>query len=118
MEDSISHPISWDCPELVELNKWTELLKSEGVAALGDTRKPLEKLLQSIANIRHTAVHRLRTNSVRLEQFLIDAEDLVGALGNPVYANVTSQLDSARGGVTARRILSCLQELQRLWNQV
>lgn len=82
----------WDCPELVELNKWTELLKREEVAALGDTRKPLEELLQSIANIRHTAVHRLRTNSVRLEQFLIDAEDLVGALGNPVYANVISQL--------------------------
>lgn len=85
----------WDCPESVELNKWTELLKREGLAVERDsTRKPLKELLHSIANIRHTAVHRLHTNSIGLERFLADAEDLAGALGNTVYANAISQLRS------------------------
>lgn len=84
----------WDCPESVELNKWTELLKREGVVERNSTRKPLKELLHSIANIRHTAVHRLRTNSIGLERFLGDAEDLAGALGNTVYANAISQLRS------------------------
>lgn len=61
---------------------------------LESTHKPLKELLHSIASIRHTAVHRLRTNSVGLERFLVDAEDLVGALGSTVYANAISQLRS------------------------
>ncbi|CAI6089406.1 unnamed protein product [Clonostachys chloroleuca] len=84
----------WDCPESTELSKWTELLKHEGLVELESTHKPLKELLHSIANIRHTAVHRLRTNSVGLERFLTDAEDFAGALGNAVYANAISQLRS------------------------
>lgn len=37
----------WDCPESVELSKWTEVLKREGVVELESTRKPLKELLHS-----------------------------------------------------------------------
>ncbi|KAM0488455.1 hypothetical protein ACHAP7_001450 [Fusarium lateritium] len=66
----------WDCPESVEL--------SNG--------KPSKELLQSVAAIRHTAVHRLRTNSVGLERFLADAETLAGALGDNTFTQAISQL--------------------------
>jgi hypothetical protein len=82
----------WDCPELVELSKWTEVFRQEGILERESTRKTLKELLHSIANIRHTSVHRLRTSSVGLEMFIADAEDLVEVLGDTEYAKSISQL--------------------------
>ncbi|KAF5989280.1 hypothetical protein FBULB1_1092 [Fusarium bulbicola] len=82
----------WDCPESVELSKWTEVFRREGVLERGSPRKASKELLLSIANIRHTAVHRLRTSSVGLEQFIADAEDLVDLLGDTAYSKSISQL--------------------------
>jgi hypothetical protein len=82
----------WDCPESVELSKWTEVFGREGILERGSPRKTLKELLHSIANIRHTAVHRLRTSSVGLELFIADAEDLVEVLGDPAYSKSISQL--------------------------
>lgn len=84
----------WECPESVELSKWTELLKSEGIVKFESKGKSLNELLQSITAIRHTAVHRLRTNSAGLERFLADAEDFTGVLGDTVYSRAISQLRS------------------------
>ncbi|KAI8416531.1 hypothetical protein FOFC_02842 [Fusarium oxysporum] len=44
------------------------------------------------ASIRHTAVHRLRTNSAGLERFLADAENLAGVLGDNTFTQAISQL--------------------------
>lgn len=82
----------WDCPESVELSKWTEILKRDGVLERENTRKTMKELLRSIASIRHTAVHRLRTSSAGLELFIADAEDLVEVLGDPEYSKSISQL--------------------------
>jgi hypothetical protein len=82
----------WGCPESVELSKWTEVFRREGILERGSPRKALKELLLSIANIRHTAVHRLRTSSVGLEQFIADAEDLVDLLGDTTYSKSISQL--------------------------
>ncbi|EDN04901.1 predicted protein [Histoplasma mississippiense (nom. inval.)] len=54
----------WDCPESADLNVWaTELLPRQDVFAdnKGYVGKPLEKLFRSVADIRHTAVHRIHT---------------------------------------------------------
>ncbi|CVL09117.1 uncharacterized protein FMAN_14247 [Fusarium mangiferae] len=84
----------WECPESVELNRWTELFGREG-SMRGKIDKDLPKeLLRSIASIRHTAVHRLRSNSAGLERFLADAERLAGILGDTVHAKAISQLRS------------------------
>ncbi|KAM0201548.1 hypothetical protein ACHAQD_001072 [Fusarium lateritium] len=82
----------WDCPESVELSKWAKLFgRKENIVWQG-SGKPSKELLQSVAAIRHTAVHRLRTNSVGLERFLADAETLAGALGDNTFTQAISQL--------------------------
>lgn len=74
----------WDCAESVELNRWPRLFllnqekfRQEDVASLG---KPLAELLNSITQLRHTAVHRLRIRANQLEQFMVDAEALARVL--------------------------------------
>lgn len=70
----------WDCPESAELHRWARILQStpdlfssESVKSLG---KPVEGLLQSAADLRHTAVHRLRVTVQTVELFIVDAEAL------------------------------------------
>ncbi|KAF5265334.1 hypothetical protein FOXYS1_3848 [Fusarium oxysporum] len=89
---SIVQHRDWDCSESVELNQWAELLGHEGNLKRLGTGKARKELLRSIAQIRHTAVHRLRTNSRGLEQFLADAEDLARILGVNIYTQVISQM--------------------------
>ncbi|KAM0542741.1 hypothetical protein ACHAPJ_012674 [Fusarium lateritium] len=82
----------WDCPESVELSKWAKLFGRKENLVWEGSGKPSKELLQSIAAIRHTAVHRLRTNSAGLERFLADAELLAGALGDNTSTQAISQL--------------------------
>ncbi|KAH7460610.1 hypothetical protein FOMA001_g19455 [Fusarium oxysporum f. sp. matthiolae] len=82
----------WDCPESVELSKWAKLFGRKGNLVWEGSSKPSKELLQSIAAIRHTAVHRLRTNSAGLERFLADAENLAGVLGDDTFTQAISQL--------------------------
>lgn len=84
----------WDCPDSAELNRWPPLLKREGAVDWTNTHQSPDELLRSIANIRHTAVHRLRTSSVGLERFLADAEELVVVLGDAAHVKAVSQLRS------------------------
>lgn len=66
----------WDCAESVELSRWTEeFAKRQNLfPAAQPGQKPLDQLLRSIANIRHSAVHRTRVSAKSIEQFLLDAE--------------------------------------------
>lgn len=74
----------WECAGSVDLNLWARVFSTnegrflqEDVDELG---KPLSQLFDSIAQLRHTAVHRVRISANRLEQFLNDAESLFGLL--------------------------------------
>ncbi|XPS68288.1 hypothetical protein M3J09_000580 [Ascochyta lentis] len=87
---------AWDSPECVELNIWMGLFRSKGnlfdaerMAGLG---KPFPDLLSSIAQIRHTAVHRLRVTTGRTELFLADAEALAVLLADESCARQLSRL--------------------------
>lgn len=76
----------WDCPESAELNLWaTEFLQRQSAFAgrESDVGKPLEKLFRSVADIRHSAVHRIRVSAKGIEQFIVDAESLATLLGDP-----------------------------------
>jgi hypothetical protein len=84
----------WDCPEAVELNHWAELLGHDGNLQWQGNGKILKELLRSIAQIRHTTVHRIRTDSTGLQQFLADAEDFVRALGIDIHIEAISKLRS------------------------
>ncbi|KIL93314.1 hypothetical protein FAVG1_03293 [Fusarium avenaceum] len=82
----------WDCPESVELSKWAKLFGRKENLVWEGSGTPSKELLQSIAAIRHTTVHRLRTNSAGLERFLTDAESLAGFLGDNKFTQAISQL--------------------------
>ncbi|KEY74669.1 hypothetical protein S7711_09896 [Stachybotrys chartarum IBT 7711] len=77
----------WNCAESVELNRWTdEVFKRKCILAnAGHTGVSLDEVLRSVANIRHTAVHRLRVSAKAIQQFLLDAETLATLLRNHVY---------------------------------
>jgi hypothetical protein len=82
----------WDCPESIELSEWVKLVGREKDVVWEGSGELTEDLLQSIAAIRHAAVHRLRTNSAGLEQFLADAERLAAVLGDDTFTQAISQL--------------------------
>ena len=74
----------WECAESVELNIWVQLFGSNQhhflPGQLGSLGKQPSELFSSIAQIRHTAVYRLRITTVRLEELMLDAEALARLL--------------------------------------
>lgn len=71
----------WDCAESVELNIWSQVFSSnqeklpfQGLEELG---KPFSDILDSVAQLRHTAVHRIHVTMTRLLQFCLDGESLL-----------------------------------------
>ncbi|KAF4446602.1 hypothetical protein F53441_9783 [Fusarium austroafricanum] len=83
-EEALPHLIrkrGWNCPEAVELNEWIGILSREGILEGENSPKLQKEFLRSISCIRHTAVHRLRTNSMGLDKFLTDAEAFAKMLG-------------------------------------
>jgi len=88
----------WDCPESVELNIWARVFRSNedkfDAEKLADLGKPFPELLDSIAQLRHTAVHRIRVSAIKVQQFIAEAESFAFILDNN----------------TCVRMLSCLRQ--------
>lgn len=75
----------WDCAESAELNLWAaEFLnhRSSFGDRESDVGRPFEKLFRSVADIRHSAVHRIRVSAKGVEQFILDAESLATLLND------------------------------------
>lgn len=86
----------WDCPESVELNIWSNVLKKhkqkfipEDLEGIG---KPFDHFLDSISHLRHTAVHRLRITAARVEQFMTDAESLCRVMQDEKSSHTMARL--------------------------
>jgi hypothetical protein len=86
----------WDCAEAVELNRWPKIfLIYQGefsVDDLMDLGKPFPELLDSIIQLRHAAVHRIRLSANSAIQFIVDAESLAKLLGDDISINAISRL--------------------------
>ncbi|KAI0476660.1 hypothetical protein F4859DRAFT_479692 [Xylaria cf. heliscus] len=98
----------WDCSEAAELNLWTaEFLQRQNEFSdrLDDVRKPLGSLLRSVADIRHTAVHRVCISARGLEQFLLSAESFATLLGDTTRLKSLTEL--------RRNIQQSIEELDR-----
>jgi len=54
--------------------------------------KSFHELLDSIAQLRHTAVHRVRVSANKVEQFMTEAESLANILHNNICARMLSRL--------------------------
>ncbi|KAL1310597.1 hypothetical protein AAFC00_000872 [Neodothiora populina] len=72
----------WDCPESAELNLWCKVFAAHPNVFEPEElqqaiqNKPLAELLESIAQVRHSAVHRSRAGATLVEQYMTDAEAL------------------------------------------
>ncbi|KAG9228717.1 hypothetical protein BJ875DRAFT_489597 [Amylocarpus encephaloides] len=86
----------WDCPESVELNIWARVFRGNedkfDAEKLLELRKPFPELLDSIAQLRHTAVHRVRVSANKTQQFITEAESLATLLHNYTCARMLSRL--------------------------
>ena len=70
----------WDCPEAIELNKWTYIvvkrlgkLPSHCFGTLDDPKISLADVLISINKLRHSAVHRLPTTAKGISEMIHSA---------------------------------------------
>ncbi|KID82053.1 ebs-bah-phd domain-containing protein [Metarhizium guizhouense ARSEF 977] len=74
----------WDCAEALELNRCVKELQQWSFLGINPANKPPDKLFRSIADIRHTAVHRRRVSLHVVRQFFTDAETLLLLFGDDV----------------------------------
>ncbi|KAH7110779.1 hypothetical protein B0J13DRAFT_577413 [Dactylonectria estremocensis] len=98
----------WDYPKSTEHNLWaTKFLQRQSGFAnrKGNTGKPLKKLFRSVADVRHTAVHRIRVSARGVEQFLLDAEGMATLLEDEVCLKSLTKL--------RRDIELVIEELER-----
>jgi hypothetical protein len=99
----------WSCPESVELNRWPKILLTHreefNQRSVDEIGKPLLDLFNSIAQLRHTAVHRLRLTANRTLQFVVDAEALVKLLRDDITLDVVASM--------RRHLQACIGEMER-----
>lgn len=71
----------WDCARCVELNDCVKILRRRKDLLNGfkgeTSNRPLFAVLGSLAQLRHTAVHRQRVTALEVQLFLEDAESLL-----------------------------------------
>ncbi|CAI6342436.1 unnamed protein product [Periconia digitata] len=86
----------WECSEAVELNRWCKIFLDYEIEFSRDEMasipKPLPILLKSIAQLRHTAVHRLHIVAKKVLQFIIDGELLANLVQSHENAHVISEI--------------------------
>jgi hypothetical protein len=86
----------WDSPDCVELNCWTGIFRSRenlfDVERVATLSKPFGELLSSVAQIRHTAVHRPKIVAGSVESLLTDAETFAALLCDENCARQLSRL--------------------------
>lgn len=97
----------WDCPEAVELNKWTaEFAPSKhSFTHKSNSTKSIQGILQSATNLRHVAVHRVHVTSKAIEEFFLDAEAFASLLGSDAHV---AKIRKSRW-----RIQTSIEELER-----
>jgi len=96
----------WDCPEAIELNTWTivvvkrlKKLPSHCFGHLGSKPSiPLAKVLMSIHDLRHAAVHRIRTSAKGISEMIRSATRFARALGGSVWEKQLEELQRELDG--------------------
>jgi hypothetical protein len=95
MQDVIKDK-GWDCAQCVELNDWVKILRKRKDLlnnSKGETfDRPLSVVLDSLVQLRHTAVHRQRVTALEVQLFLEDAESLLNLLDDGESAKEISNV--------------------------
>lgn len=108
MPDTVQRK-GWDCAESVELNQWTfEMRKLKLFGMKGNDYVAMAAMLHSVANVRHTAVHRRRVGVAQIDKFFADALGLLGFFEDEKGRRAVVALRQE-----ARTLLSCGTKEQR-----
>ena len=91
----------WDCPEAIELNKWThsvvnrldKLPQSCSSAFADDSRSSVASCLISINKLRHSAVHRLPTTAKGISEMIHSAIRFARVLRDSAREQQLTKLD-------------------------
>ena len=97
----------WDHPEAMELTAWVaeaRILPSLFLARQTQTGISILKVLTAVANIRHTAVHRVRITGKEVEVCLLDAERLATLLDDSTCYETVS--------FVRRRVRETMKEIE------
>lgn len=86
----------WDCASAVELTKWARVLHKELPQGLSGVT--VQSALVSTHQLRHTAVHRLRTTARGISRLLESAVGLAEALNDVARAAQLEELKSELDG--------------------
>lgn len=96
---SVLQQKKWDCPAAVELTQWVKVFRAEkGLLCQGSdlSTQKASQLLTTISNLRHTAVHRVRTTAKGVSMLLGSAIKLAQILQDSLRS---SQLEELRTDV-------------------
>ncbi|KAL1962115.1 hypothetical protein VTN77DRAFT_582 [Rasamsonia byssochlamydoides] len=100
---SILEEHAWDCPQAVELTKWTKVFAKRAKQFPENAFKlsgpSLNEVLHATNKLRHTAVHRVPTTSRGVETLITSAMKLAEALQDPLR---TAQLRELRFEVESK----------------
>jgi len=96
----------WDCPEAIELNKWTYVvvkrlkkLPSHCFGNMGnEPSMSLANVLVSINDLRHAAVHRIRTTAMGISEMIRSAARFACALGGSAWEKQLKELQQELDG--------------------
>ncbi|EEQ27352.1 ubiquinol-cytochrome-c reductase cytochrome c1 [Microsporum canis CBS 113480] len=88
----------WDCPEAIELNKWVRVFMKRisklPADALHDGHKAnIFEIVESVVQLRHSAVHRLLISAKRLEDLINSSVAFVSMLRDSHRQSQLSELD-------------------------
>jgi hypothetical protein len=80
----------WECSQCVELNDCVKILRKRKDLIPSPKGKrpnrPLSAVLDSVVQLRHTAVHRQKVTALEVQLFLEDAEFLLNFLDDGASA--------------------------------
>lgn len=85
----------WNCPEAVELTKWTEIFSrhpAQTTAIKEAAKKPPHEIFDLLRELRHSAVHRLRRTAMGIERLAKNAQLFLEVLNDSFNSKKVSHL--------------------------
>jgi hypothetical protein len=80
------------CAEAVSMQTWIDLFRNDKTFETEDNAESLPNLLSSVGKIQNVIIHRLDLTFEQVNQFLLNAEELIRLLDTPLYLDAVKPL--------------------------
>lgn len=80
------------CAESISLQTWIDLFRNDKTFKTENNDKSLSNLLSSVGKIQNVIIHRLDLDFFEVNQFLLNAEELIRLLDTPLYLDAVKPL--------------------------